>query len=160
LESGAGEDQVCVCESFAVGGGVVGPERHDGVPEGVAEASDVGVAVLGYDRGEARRGFEGETECDRGAVVEDVDGVTGDFQGGEEEADGLGEVGKGEVVVRRGGGEAEAGEVGNEDVVGWGYERDEVAELIAGGGETVQQEGKGMGRGSSFGVGKVRAVRD
>ncbi len=28
-------------------GGVVGPERHDGVPEGVAEAIDVGASVSG-----------------------------------------------------------------------------------------------------------------
>jgi hypothetical protein len=81
-------------------------------------------------------------------------------KGGEEEADGLGEVGKGEVVVGWGGGEAEAREIRGEDVVGWGEERDEVAELIARGGETVQEKEKGMGRGSGFGVGKVRAVRD
>jgi len=81
-------------------------------------------------------------------------------KGGEEEADGLGEVGKGEVVVSRGGGEAEAREIRGEDVVGWGEEADEVAELVAGGGETVQEEEKGIGTRSSFGVGKVRAVRD
>lgn len=84
----------------------------------------------------------------------------GDVEGGEEEAEGLGEVGEGEVVVGRGGGEAEAGEVGSEDVVGWGEEADEVAELVAGGWETVQEKEKGIGRGSGFGVGKVRAVRD
>lgn len=136
------------------------PDRHDGVPEGVAEAFDVRVAVLGYDRGEARRGFEGETECDRGAVVENVDGVAGDVKGGEEEAEGLGEVGECEVVGGWGGGEAEAREIRGEDVVGWGEERDEVAELVARGRETVQEKEKGIGRGSGFGVGKVRAVRD
>ncbi len=82
------------------------------------------------------------------------------MEGGEEEAEGLDEVGEGETVVGWGGGEAEAGEIRSEDVVGWGYERDEVAELVAGGGETVQEEEKGMGRGSGFGVGKVLAVRD
>ena len=55
-----GEGQDVLAQHFAVGGAVVAfPERHDGVPEGVAEARVVGVAVLADDRFDGRGVLEG-----------------------------------------------------------------------------------------------------
>ena len=51
------------------------------------------------------------------AVVEDVDGVAGDFQFDEPGADGCGQVVEGVFHVWRRFRKAEAGEVGGEDVV-------------------------------------------
>ena len=54
----------------------------------MAEALRVGVAVLGYDGGEGGGVLQGEAQGDGRAVVEDVDGVFGEVQGGEEEVEG------------------------------------------------------------------------
>lgn len=97
--------------------GRVGPEGFDGVPEGVAEAVGVGVAVLADDGFDAGGVGEGEAEADGGAVVEDVHGVGADVEGGEEGADCEGEVVEGEGIVGGVGGQSEAGEVGGQDVV-------------------------------------------
>ena len=74
--------------------------------------------------------MEGESKEDRGTVVEDVGGVGGYLEAGEEFGDGVGEGGEGEGVVWGSGCEAEAGEGGGEDVVVGGEEGDEVAVLV------------------------------
>lgn len=54
---------------------------------------------VGCYRGDAPGGVEDEIEGEGGAAVEDADGVAGDVEGGEAEAEGLGEGGDGEGVV-------------------------------------------------------------
>ena len=60
LVAGGVESQYIISEEGAGGGGRVLPERHDGVPEGVAEAFDVSVAVLGHDCADCVWLLEGE----------------------------------------------------------------------------------------------------
>ena len=78
------------------------------------------------------------------AVVEDVDGIAGDFQFDEPGADGCGQVVEGVFHVWRRFRKAEAGEVGGEDVVGVAEERDEVAVLSRRGREAHQEEDCGQ----------------
>ena len=84
LVFGCAEGQDARANDFVVLGRGVGPEGFDGVPEWVAEPFDVGVAVLGYDCSDAGWVGEGETQTDGSAVVEYVDGVGADVEGGEE----------------------------------------------------------------------------
>ena len=98
--------------------------------------------------------FQREAEADGGAVVEDVDGVFGDGGGelGEEGGDGGGDGVEGVGVGGADGGEAEAWEVWGEDVVFWGEEGDEVAVLVGGGREAVEEEDGGEVGGAGFAV--------
>ena len=81
------ERQDAVPDDFVILGRGIGPERFDRVPEWMAESLDVGVAVLRDYRFDARRVGEGETQTDRGAIVEYVHGVGDDVQRCEEGAD-------------------------------------------------------------------------
>lgn len=131
LVFGRGQGQNVVAQELAVGGIVVLPECHDGIPEGMTEACVVAVTVLGYD------GFDmlwiGESQAVRNwrAVVENVDRVARDVESGEPGADGGGEVVKGVFQVGRRLGEAEAWEVWCQDVIVGAEERDEVPVLSA-----------------------------
>lgn len=79
LVAGGVEGEYVIPEEGAGGRGGVLPERHDGVPEGVAEAFDVGVAVLRHDCVDCGWLFEGEAQGDGSTVVEDVDCVVCPF---------------------------------------------------------------------------------
>ena len=76
-----------------------GPDSAHGGPESGDEAFEVGVAGLGYYCFYGGRVLQGETKEDGSAVVEDVGGVGGYVEGGEEFRDGVGEGGEGEAVV-------------------------------------------------------------
>ena len=96
----------------------------------------------------------GETKSGRRAVIEDVHCVTLEVEcvgeGFERAREAVEVVG---VVTRgRDDGEAEAGQVGRDDVVTVGEPRDEMAVLEGRGGEAVQQKNDGSVGGACFAV--------
>src|SRR5262249_61265105 len=89
------------------------PVALDGVPA-LAQPLLIGVAILRDDRNDSLRVARRETEADRRAVIEDVDGITGEPDDRREPVDDVGEMIEGvpERSSLRRLGETEARQVG------------------------------------------------
>ncbi len=123
---------------FAVLGSFQGADR---VPEAF-EALGIGVAVL-HDDGRDPLGMgRGQAVADRRAVVLDVDGIALETELADEALDELCEVIEAvfERLDRRRVAAAEARIVRGDEVIAVGQQRDQLAEHVRGGRETVQQE--------------------
>jgi hypothetical protein len=115
----------------------VGPDRAPGL----AQPLLVRVAVLGDDRGDALGVTGGDPEPDRRAVVEHVQRETVEAEHLRPAVDDVSEVLERvtEVVPRGHVRLAEAGQVRGDEVKTVGEQRDQLAELVARGRETVQE---------------------
>ena len=107
-----------------------------------AEPLDIGVAVLGDDRGHPLGMRHRQAQAGRRAVVENIQGVAAQAERVGEAIDELGESVEriGELSARRGFRVAEAGEVGRDHAVAIGEPGDQVAEHVRRGRKAVQQE--------------------
>jgi hypothetical protein len=125
-------------------GVIAGPEHFDGVPE-CAEAFDIGISVLTEDSLHFVGFLESKTESGWRAIVEDVDAV---FLGWvrylrKEGRNGGGYVAEVVGVVAGHRCETKAWKVGGNDAVLRREDGDEVAELVRGGREAVEEENGG-----------------
>src|SRR5262249_4692724 len=93
-----------------------------------------------------------EAETDRRAIVEDVDRISIQADRLRELIDDLGEVikGIGELFAIGRLREAEAGQIGCDDVIALGENRDKVAKHVRGSGKSVQEKDGGSVSGSSL----------
>ena len=103
---------------------------------------------------------ERQPEADGGAVIENVDGEFPQRQRRDEGFDRGGQIGEAVFVLALPGhgGEAVAGQVRGDDPVGAREERDQIAELVGGGGEAVQEEDDGRVEGAGGAVEDVHAI--
>jgi hypothetical protein len=122
-----------------------GSSSRPGRGPAVAQPFGVRVAVLGDDRGDAFGMPGGDPEPDRRAVVEHVQREAVEAEHFRQAIDGVGDVLERVVEVTSGGHVrlAEAGQVGSNEVKPVGEQRDQLAEHVARGRETVQEHQRG-----------------
>src|SRR5262245_31117860 len=148
-----------VAERRAILRGWVLPIALDRIPA-LAQPLLICVAILRDDRGDPLRMARREAEADRGAVIEDVDGIPGEPGDGREPVDDLGEVIKGVPELRplRRLGETETWQVGGDHMVVVRQGRDQVAEHMGRRWKSMKQQQRWRRVGPRFPIEDLKAI--